>query len=225
MRAAEHGDGQDGSGEDDEDDGSDGMQTRSTSESKRRSLSLQGDVAANAAAFSTDLSDKTPTAANLLSQAQAQRTSGSFPTHTSIRRNPQAESGLHASSPSPASSQYLPQNSSRVSVRHFPNFPTVEEALGNNPSSQHNPTARELWRWFEEHLDSLLESVRHFRFDQFEISVRQFWTSLTGHHRELAHAPAIAGLMAKADAIVYDVSTHLHSVLEHLIECEILGNS
>jgi regulatory factor X len=36
--------------------------------------------------------------------------------------------------------------------------------------------------------------------------LRTFWSSLTGHHREIVHAPAIAGLMAKADAIVYDAS-------------------
>jgi len=30
---------------------------------------------------------------------------------------------------------------------------------------------------------------------------------LNGVHREIVHAPAIAGLMAKADAIVYDVSS------------------
>lgn len=37
--------------------------------------------------------------------------------------------------------------------------------------------------------------------------LRTFWSNLNGNHREVVHAPAIAGLMAKADAIVYDVST------------------
>ena len=36
--------------------------------------------------------------------------------------------------------------------------------------------------------------------------LRQFWSSLNGNHREVVHAPAVAGLMAKADAILYDVS-------------------
>lgn len=64
---------------------------------------------------------------------------------------------------------------------------------------------REVWGWFQDHLDALLESIRSFRFDQFEMHLRTFWTNLVGHHREVVHAPAIAGLMAKADAIVYDV--------------------
>ncbi|KAJ3559208.1 hypothetical protein NP233_g11327 [Leucocoprinus birnbaumii] len=46
--------------------------------------------------------------------------------------------------------------------------------------------------------------MRTFRFDQFEMHLRTFWSNLTGNHREVVHAPAIAGLMAKADAIVYD---------------------
>jgi hypothetical protein len=59
-----------------------------------------------------------------------------------------------------------------------------------------------------DHLDALLDSVRFFRFDQFEMHIRSFWTNLSGNHREVAHAPAIAGLMAKGDAIVYDVRHH-----------------
>jgi regulatory factor X len=54
-----------------------------------------------------------------------------------------------------------------------------------------------------------MESVRTFRFDQFEIHLRTFWAGLSGDHREVVHAPAVAGLMAKADAMVYDVSVHL----------------
>lgn len=65
--------------------------------------------------------------------------------------------------------------------------------------------AREVWVWFQDHLDALLESMRSFRFDQFEMNIRTFWSNLSGSHREVVHAPAIAGLMARADAIVYDV--------------------
>jgi len=54
-----------------------------------------------------------------------------------------------------------------------------------------------------------MESARTFRFDQFELHLRTFWASLNGDHREVVHAPAVAGLMAKADAILYDVSVFL----------------
>ncbi|KAG9050540.1 hypothetical protein FS837_004724 [Tulasnella sp. UAMH 9824] len=120
-----------------------------------------------------------------------------------------------------------------VSVKSLPNFPSINEALGldskpqatgdaaasrdsnaGSPSSQsgvtgstsspHHQAAIEAWRWFEDHLDGLLESVRGFRFDQFEIHVRTFWASLSGDYREVVHAPAVAGLVVRADAVVYD---------------------
>ena len=91
----------------------------------------------------------------------------------------------------------------------MPHFPSIEEALGSTSSaSSHSVAARELWGWFMDHLDALLDSVRFFRFDQFEMHIRSFWTNLSGSHREVAQAPAIAGLMAKGDAIVYDVRPH-----------------
>lgn len=97
------------------------------------------------------------------------------------------------------------QHRQSQSVRSLHNFPTIEEALGTSSQSSHGVVAREVWRWFEEHLDSLLESVRAHRFDQFEANLRSFWSGLSGEHREVVHAPAVAGLMARADAIVYDV--------------------
>jgi len=95
----------------------------------------------------------------------------------------------------------------QYSIRNLPTFPKIEEALGNAGSSPQGVAAREVWRWFEDHLDALMESARTFRFDQFELHLRTFWASLNGDHREVVHAPAVAGLMAKADAILYDVSS------------------
>jgi regulatory factor X len=60
-----------------------------------------------------------------------------------------------------------------------------------------------------DHLDALLDSIKSWRCDQFEMHLRQFWSSLSGNHREVVHAPAVAGLMAKADAILYDVSREI----------------
>ncbi|KAF8165338.1 hypothetical protein B0H34DRAFT_762477 [Crassisporium funariophilum] len=188
----------------DEDDEDDSEGNNSGPGSKRNSLTLSGDI--KNVQYSDDLSDKTPTAATLLSQVQsAQRPSGTFPPHASIRRHPQQEPNLTLqshSSPTPNSGSYLsPQQN--LSVRQFPHFPSIEDAVANSTSS-HGVAAREVWGWFQDHLDALLESVRSFRFDQFEMHLRTFWTNLNGHHREIVHAPAIAGLMAKADAIVYD---------------------
>jgi regulatory factor X len=173
--------------------------------SKRNSLTLGSDL--KGPTFSADLSDKTPTAATLSNQA-AQRPQGSYPLQASIRRHPTQEGGLGVSSHSPPSNNAVPYLGAQqpTSVRQFPHFPSIEEAVGVNSTSPHGIAAREVWGWFQDHLDSLLESVRSFRFDQFEMHLRTFWSSLGGNHREVVHAPAIAGLMAKADAIVYDVS-------------------
>lgn len=200
--------GDDGSG-DDEDEDSEGP---SSSTSKRNSLALT-DVKGSPPEFH-DLSDKTPTAAILLSQAQAaaRPTVNTFSAHAPIRRHTgQQEGGIAVQSPSPQSAnaaapaQFMsPQQP--ISVRHLPHFPSIEEAIGSNSTSTQSVAAREVWGWFQDHLDALLESVRSFRFDQFEMHLRTFWSNLSGNHREVVHAPAIAGLMAKADAIVYDVS-------------------
>jgi regulatory factor X, other len=164
-------------------------------------------------AFSEEMSEKTPTAAAMLSQAQAQaqvQRNSTYPNFAPIRRHPTPQDGVAGSSqssPSMVPSAPAPPTAGQsqpISVRHLPHFPTIEEALGSS-SSAHNHAAREVWGWFQDHLDLLLDSIRLFRFDQFEMHVRNFWPSLQGVHRELVHAPAVAGLMARADAIVYDV--------------------
>lgn len=192
----------DGSDDDDDDD-SEGM--GSNVGSKRNSLTLPADI--KSTAFSQDLCDKTPTAATLLSEVQStQRPPSSFPHQASIRRHPQSEPILSVPSQSPQAANNVPayiNSQTPLSVRQFPHFPSIDDAVGTS-STHHTILAREVWGWFQDHLDALLESVRLFRFDQFEMHLRTFWTNLSHQHREIVHAPAIAGLMAKADAIVYD---------------------
>ncbi|KAF8640134.1 hypothetical protein AX17_001370 [Amanita inopinata Kibby_2008] len=188
--------------DEDEDEDSEGV--NSTTGSKRNSLSLSHEVTAP---FSQEMSEKTPTAATLLSQVQAsQRPTASFPHQASIRRHPNQESGLMVQSHSPVGSNSMMYGTSQspLSVRQLSSFPSIDEAVGTNSTSSHSIAAREVWNWFQDHLDALMDSIRAFRFDQFEMNLRSFWSSLAGQHREVVHAPAIAGLMAKADAIVYD---------------------
>ena len=155
--------------------------------------------------------DKTPTTNTLLSQAQ-QAGRPNYHAQATIRRHNLTgeQPGMPVNRPSHSPQQqpsapYAPQQQQAMSVRDLPNFPDIEEAVGTDSSSPHGMAAREVWRWFEEHLNALLESVRAFRFDQFEMTLRTFWTGLNGDHREVVHAPAVAGLMAKADALVYNV--------------------
>jgi regulatory factor X, other len=160
--------------------------------------------------------EKTPTAGSLLAQAQAQSTR-TMSTQAPIRRHtlPHELTGgspppptFLGSTPSPSTaagptSSQLPAGIN--SIRMTPQFPSIEEAIGANSTSPEGVAAREVWGWFVDHLDALLDSIRNWRCDQFELHLRQFWSSLSGGHREVVHAPAVAGLMAKADAILYDV--------------------
>ncbi|KAF9491009.1 hypothetical protein BDN71DRAFT_1399101 [Pleurotus eryngii] len=186
--------------EDDEDEDSEGAS--SSMPSKRNSLIINGDVKP---VFPNDLSDKTPTAGTILSQQATQRPPSSYPPQASIRRLPTQDGRLSAQGPSAPSHPvtYL-SSSQHLSVRQLPTFPSIDEAIGSNSTSHHSMAAREVWNWFQDHLDALLDSIRTYRCDQFEMHIRTFWSSLEGSHREVVHAPAIAGLMAKADAIVYD---------------------
>ncbi len=171
--------------------------------------------------------EKTPTAATILAQAQAAPRAGSFPPQAPMRRHVGQDGAVSIQShpaSTVASGSYTPSQQS-TSVRQIPHFPSIEEALGSGSSaSTQSVVARELWSWFMDHLDTLLDSVHFFRFDQFEMHIRSFWTNLSGNHREVAHAPAIAGLMAKGDAIVYDVRYH-----QDIMDCNLLtvgpGNS
>ncbi|KAI0269149.1 hypothetical protein BC834DRAFT_614192 [Gloeopeniophorella convolvens] len=189
--------------DDDDDDDSEGASSGNAS--KRNSLTLNNG-GKSPMLFPEDLVDKTPTAATILAQAQAAPRAGSFPPQTAIRRHGGQDGSVPIPSQGPsnvASGSYLPSQQP-TSVRQMHNFPSIEEALGSTSASSHSVVAREVWGWFMDHLDALLESVRFFRFDQFEMHIRSFWTNLSGNHREVVHAPAIAGLMAKGDAIVYD---------------------
>ncbi|GBE79452.1 hypothetical protein SCP_0206520 [Sparassis crispa] len=188
-----------GGSDEEEEDESEGP---SSGNSKRNSLNLSNG-AKNPNIF-TD--EKTPTATSLLQQAQARLPGSNFPTQAPIRRHASQPEGTITVQPSSAVGGAVPliALNQPISVRQMPHFPSIEEAIGANSTIPQGIAAREVWRWFEDHLDALLESIRSFRFDQFELNLRTFWSNLNGSHREVVHAPAVAGLMAKADAIVYD---------------------
>ncbi|THG95807.1 hypothetical protein EW026_g5911 [Hermanssonia centrifuga] len=188
----------------DEDDEDESEGPSSGNVSKRNSLNLSNGMK-NAVVFPDE---KTPTATSLLSQAQGRPGSSSFPVQAPIRRHT-GPTDAPLAVPSPANGpESVPMMTAPqgMSVRHMLHFPNIEEAVGVNSTSPQGIAAREVWAWFQDHLDALLESMRAFRFDQFEMHVRTFWSSLNPPHREVVHAPAIAGLMARADAIVYDAS-------------------
>ncbi|KAI0036828.1 hypothetical protein K488DRAFT_75815 [Vararia minispora EC-137] len=191
--------GEDRSDDEDEDDSEGASSGRA---SKRNSFAL-GNGLKSPVLYHEELLDKTPTAATLLADAQVGPRSRPFPAQAPIRRHP--SDALSIQPGLPGAAPFSSPSQPATSVRQLPHFPSIEDALGSSPSnSSHAVAAREVWGWFLDHLDSLLESVRFFRFDQFEMQIRAFWSNLQGAHREVVHAPAIAGLMAKGDAIVYD---------------------
>lgn len=205
------------SDEDDEVESPDGP--HSGNGSKRNSLNLDS---LKSVGSGMPLDDKTPTTSSAMAAAQTVAPSpissnpGLQQPATIRRRSAQPDpvfSGVHSQTPGTpqhsTANPFIPQQpqaQGHYSIRQLPTFPKIEEALGNAGSSPQGMAAREVWRWFEEHLDALLEATRAFRFDQFELHLRTFWAGLSGDHREVVHAPAVAGLMAKADALLYDVS-------------------
>ncbi|PVF93725.1 hypothetical protein CPB86DRAFT_818571 [Serendipita vermifera] len=171
------------------------------------------------------LDEKTPTTSSVLAAAQSVAPSplsggsSGLGQSAAIRRSAQPDpvfSGMSSTSQSGAqfngtgagatgtSGAAGAGTQGQYSIRQLPAFPNIEEALGNASTSPQVVAAREVWRWFEDHLDALLDSTRQLRFDQFELHLRTFWAGLSGDHREVVHAPAVAGLMAKADALLYD---------------------
>ncbi|KAI5124971.1 hypothetical protein M0805_007397 [Coniferiporia weirii] len=200
------GKGGDHSDEEEDEDGSEGA-APSTSGSKRNSLTINNGMK-SPTLFAMD-TDRTPTVDSILSHAQSVQRPN-FPTQAPIRRTTDALAGSlssgsgHGHSPPQTSAAAFMGAATVRTVRDLPGFPDIEEALGPDSASPHGLAAREVWQWFEDHLNALLDSVRSFRFDQFEINLRSFWSSLSGDHREVVHAPAVAGLMAKADALVYN---------------------
>ncbi|CAE6392198.1 unnamed protein product [Rhizoctonia solani] len=186
--------------EDDEDD-----ESEPAPAPRQTSLNLGVETKAGPSA---SLDDKTPTTNTLLSAVQGSRkpTDAYTPAQIRSRKNTVNDDTTTPSTTIPKDTTPYVAPQAHASVRQMSGFPNIEEALGPNASvtSPQNVAAREVWRWFEAHLDGLMESVRTFRFDQFEIHLRTFWAGLSGDHREVVHAPAVAGLMAKADAMVYD---------------------
>lgn len=222
KQSADHGAKGDEHSEDDDDDdaGSEGATApppSTSSNSNRNSLTINNTSGGmkSPTLFQAMDTDKTPTTNSLLSQAQSAQRSNGFQAPASIRRHGQL-AAAGADQLAVGSSTLSPPQANNTapfigaapvrSVRELPHFPDIEEALGVDSTSPHGNAARQVWRWFEEHLNALLDNVRSFRFDQFELNLRSFWSNLSGDHREVVHAPAVAGLMARADALVYNVS-------------------
>ncbi|CAH7667904.1 hypothetical protein BY996DRAFT_4587593 [Phakopsora pachyrhizi] len=92
-------------------------------------------------------------------------------------------------------------------------FPSLEDCL-NLPTSHDldHQRAREFWKAYTEHVQCLLDSVKNYRFDQFELSLRTFWAGLDSSNREIATHPTFMSLVYRADAAVYDeILEFLHS--------------
>ncbi|KAI5481142.1 hypothetical protein MNV49_005577 [Pseudohyphozyma bogoriensis] len=100
-------------------------------------------------------------------------------------------------------------------VSQLVGFPSVGEVLGvdlSGGSAVDEEVARKVWESFGEHCGKLVESVRNYRFDQFEIHMRNWWSSLTYQQKDVVQHPTISQLIYRADAVVYGaVLEFLHS--------------
>ncbi|KAG0146841.1 hypothetical protein CROQUDRAFT_700798 [Cronartium quercuum f. sp. fusiforme G11] len=84
-------------------------------------------------------------------------------------------------------------------------FPNLEENL-TQPSAAglDHRQARDFWSLYLEHSRGLLDSVKSYRFDQFELNLRTFWAGLDVQSREVVAHPVMMSLVYRADAVVYD---------------------
>ncbi|KAM0751110.1 hypothetical protein T439DRAFT_288432 [Meredithblackwellia eburnea MCA 4105] len=93
-------------------------------------------------------------------------------------------------------------------------FPSLEEALQAVNGTVDQSLVFSFWQLFATHCSSLLENVRAFRFDHFELSLRSWWSSLDANQRTIVHCPGVSELIYRADAAVYnDVLEFLHAQL------------
>ncbi|KAH9447140.1 hypothetical protein Pst134EA_029182 [Puccinia striiformis f. sp. tritici] len=131
-------------------------------------------------------------------------------------QQPQTPRTARPSMSSLASSQPL---SHATSDSNGPDFrspmalPSLDEVL-NQPMAQDldHQKAREFWSMYADHSKNLLESVKSFRFDQFELALRTFWTSLDSPMRDCVTHSLMMSLIYRADAVVYDeILDYLHS--------------
>lgn len=171
---------------------------------------------------------KTPTALFHPDVASSHASSGLGPTHNFggpshskqstpplVNAPPPARSsnssGMKSRARSHTTTSYgLHQPIDRPSVVSLPNYPALSEAGPLPAHTIPGRAARSVWIKFNIHLDSMLDSVRALRFDQFEQQLRSFW-HLPDDEREVCHAPSMAGIMSRAETIVFDVSHRFHS--------------
>lgn len=100
-----------------------------------------------------------------------------------------------------------------------PNFeslmtlPNLEELLSQHMAHEiDHQKARVFWSMYVEHAQSLLESVKSYRFDQFELTIRTFWSNLDSNVRECVTHSTMMSLIHRADAVIYDeILDYLHS--------------
>ncbi|PLW16673.1 hypothetical protein PCANC_13338 [Puccinia coronata f. sp. avenae] len=124
-------------------------------------------------------------------------------------QQPQTPMTARPSMSSLASSQPLSYGTSDGTMA----LPSLHEVL-SQPLAQDldHQKASEFWNMYVEHSKNLLESVKSYRFDQFELALRSFWTSLDSSLRDCVTHTLMMSLIYRADAVVYDeILDYLHS--------------
>lgn len=123
-------------------------------------------------------------------------------------------------------SQPQTPRTARPSFRQSMPLPNLEEAL-NQPMAHDldHQNARDFWAMYTEHSKSLLESVKNYRFDQFELTLRTFWTSLDSTQRACVTHSVMMSLVYRADAVVYDeILDYLHAQTRNQMPQQAFGS-
>lgn len=101
----------------------------------------------------------------------------------------------------------------RPSFRQSIALPNLDEVLSQPTADDlDHQKARDFWSMYVEHSQSLIDSVKNYRFDQFELTLRTFWTRLDSSMRECVTHSLMMSLIYRADAVIYDeILDYLHS--------------
>ncbi|ODO08517.1 hypothetical protein L198_00247 [Cryptococcus wingfieldii CBS 7118] len=92
---------------------------------------------------------------------------------------------------------------SHVRVFSLPGFPTLSVAaeLGNEVSME---SLQSFWNSFCQHEEIIVECIRGYHFDQYEMNCRTFWNSLPPSLVQVCLHPVISSMITEAMLVCYD---------------------
>ncbi|WVQ77706.1 hypothetical protein IAR50_007396 [Cryptococcus sp. DSM 104548] len=115
----------------------------------------------------------------------------------------------HTTTSVPYAGSQRSTSQSHTPVFSLPGFPTLGATaeLGNEVSMEN---LQSFWNSFCQHEETIVECMRGYHFDQYEMSCRTFWSSLPPALVQVCLHPVISGMITEAMLVCHD---HIVGVL------------